>query len=359
MFIDPHVHLRDFNESHKETIAHGLAVARDAGVDAVFDMPNTDPPVTTRETVEARLKIAKEAGVPEVFYGVYMGLTADPEQIKLAVETYRALFPCVVGMKLYAGPSVGNLGVTRFENQQQVYEMLATEGYDGVLAVHAEKESRFRPNVWNPREPVTHCYTRPEIAEFGSVGDQLNLMRMTGFKGKLHITHVSIPAALEIIQQAKRQSIDVSCGVCPHHLMYDYGKMSGRRGLLWKMNPPLRSQSFREQIGYYLKKGLIDWLETDHAPHTLDDKLQPPYCSGIPGLPWWPLFDRWLEAQGFSEQQRADLTFNNAARRFGIDIKRKNMPTKNDHRGEYAFNPYESIEHQLGWQPRKRRHWHG
>lgn len=351
MFLDPHVHLRDFRESHKETITHGLLVARDAGVDAVFDMPNTNPPITTREMVEARLKIAEDACVPEVFYGVYMGLTADPEQIKRAVETYQALFPRVVGMKLYAGPSVGNLGVTDEDHQLQVYGILAAEGYEGVLAVHAEDERLFHPDQWDPEHPATHSIARPPPAEVISAEYQVMCAQNTGFRGKLHLTHVSVPLTVEVVREAKKRGADVSCGVCPHHLMYDLTRMEQNEGLLWKMNPPLRDAHARETLLTCLLEGKIDWIETDHAPHTLDEKLQPPYCSGIPGLPWWPLFDHWLEHNGFSEQERADLTFNNAARRFGISIERKNMPTNRDHRGEYAFNPYESVEQQFRWQP--------
>jgi len=57
MYIDPHAHLRDFNQKHKETVKHGLEVARGSGVDAVFDMPNTDPPIINGELVEQRLTI--------------------------------------------------------------------------------------------------------------------------------------------------------------------------------------------------------------------------------------------------------------------------------------------------------------
>src|SRR3989344_2252827 len=144
MFIDTHVHLRDFRQQYKETIKHGLEVARDSGVVAVFDMPNTDPAVTTEEVLLDRMKVAREAGVPEVFYGVYMGLTADQEQVRRAVEATRRHREAV-GLKLYAGHSVGNLGVIEVEEQQQVYAALAAEGYVGLLAVHAEKESCMQP----------------------------------------------------------------------------------------------------------------------------------------------------------------------------------------------------------------------
>ena len=164
MYVDSHVHFRDFNQKHKETVRHGLEVARDSGLDAVFDMPNTDPPIMTRDLVEDRLRIAKEAGVSDVFYGFYMGLTADPEQIKQASDIFRE-FRQVIGMKLYAGHSVGNLGVINEEEQRGVYETLAREGYQGVLAVHCEKESELDPNTWNPQQPITHCHARPEKAE--------------------------------------------------------------------------------------------------------------------------------------------------------------------------------------------------
>ena len=104
MFIDPHVHCRDEEQSHKETIEHALRVAERAGFTAIFDMPNTARPVTTRERVEERLVIARRVN-SVVQYGLYMALTADLEQVKRAVETFQDLSQ-VVGFKLYAGHSV-------------------------------------------------------------------------------------------------------------------------------------------------------------------------------------------------------------------------------------------------------------
>ena len=121
MIIDAHVHLRDFSQSYKETVRHGLEVARDSGVSAVFDMPNTNPPITNRETLLDRFKLAEDANVKEVFYGVYLGATADPEQLKRAVGLFREFPRKVVGMKLYAGESVGNLAVKDYANQFVVF----------------------------------------------------------------------------------------------------------------------------------------------------------------------------------------------------------------------------------------------
>ena len=360
MYIDTHVHLRDFNQQYKETIKHGLEVARDSGVDAVFDMPNTDPPILTREVVEGRLRRADEAGVPEVFYGLYIGATKDREQLKRAVETYRYFFPRVVGIKLYAGHSVGNLGVVSERDQFNVYQTLAGEGYKGLLVVHCEKESVLDMQAWNPLNAITHCFARPEVAEVESVNDQLRFVRETGFLGKLHIAHISSPSAVDLVGVAKEEGMNVSSAICPHHFIYDWQQMNVQeggegverkvdervernRGLLWKMNPPLRSPQSRTRVLESLRQGKIDWIETDHAPHTLPEKMSHPFMSGVPGLAWWPLFEEYLRSQNFSDRLIEKLTFTNAQERLGVDVSRSVRRVR-DRREEYAFDPYKQLE---------------
>ncbi|MEK6945308.1 MAG: dihydroorotase [Nanoarchaeota archaeon] len=345
MYIDAHVHLRDFNQKHKETVRHGLEVARDSGVDAVFDMPNTDPPIVTKELVKDRLRLAKEANVPEVFYGLYIGLTSNSEQIKRAVETYYE-FSQVVGMKLYAGHSVGNLGVARFEDQARIYSTLSQQGFDGVLAVHAEKEDELNSGLWNYHNPITHCHARPEKAELESVRDQIKLALDYGFKGKMHIAHISSPLAVKLVQEAKNLGVDISCGICPHHFIYDWQQMNCKNGVLWKMNPPLRSAESKQKMMLHLLSGEIDWIETDHAPHTLDEKVNAPFMSGIPGLPWWNLFEEYLRLNGFSDSRIEEITFSNISKRFDLDVKRSKKIIV-DRRNDYPFNPYKPLEEQL------------
>ena len=348
MFIDSHVHLRDFNQQYKETIKHGLSVARDSGIDAVFDMPNTNPPITSRDLVLERLRIAKDANVPEVFYGLYLGLTGNTEQIKQSVDVYREFFPRVVGMKLYAGHSVGDLGVVNEESQRIVYETLAKEGYDGFLAVHCEKESLINRSWFNPLQAITHCHAQPEEAEMESVIDQISFTREYKFPGKLHVAHISSPGAVELVYRAKQEGINISSGICPHHFIYDWGQMHNRDGVLWKMNPPLRSPESKEKIFNFLKEGKIDWIETDHAPHTLDEKIKKPWMSGIPGLAWWPLFDEVLRKNEFSDAEIIKLTSSNVAQRFNIDIK-KTKRKMIDRRKDYPFDPYRHFSEDLKW----------
>ncbi len=351
MYIDTHVHLRDFNQAHKETIKHGLEVARDSGLDAIFDMPNTDPPILNRDVVLERLAKAKDADVPEVFYGLYMGLTKDMEQVKRAVALTQE-FSQVIGMKLYAGHSVGQLGVIHTEDQEKIYQTLVSQGYKGVLVIHAEKEEEIRSNLWNHSHPISHCYARSEHAETASIADQLKFAWQSEFSGTQHIAHISTPKGVELVSKAKEKGMKVTCGICPHHFIYDWTKMETEDGLLWKMNPPLRSPKSREQMLNYLKAGKIDWIETDHAPHTLKDKLEHPFMSGIPGLAWWPLFEEYLRRENCSDKLIEDITFGNIQKTFGLDIDKKKRSLK-DRRQEYPFNPYTPIEKILEWNKSK------
>ena len=357
MIIDTHVHCRDEEQEYKETIAHALEVARDSGVSAILDMPNPKRPVFDRKRALERINLAKKANIKEVFYGTYIGLTANREQIKRGVDTWEELFPDVVGFKLYAGHSVGELGVVSLEEQAIVYETLSNMDYEGVTFVHAEKEIEMNDKinfVFDSKFPISHCMARPPKAEYESVKDQIELALKYGFMGKLHIAHVSHIDTVTLIDHSKIYGLDISCGVCPHHLMFDYNIMKSENGLLWKMNPPLREPGINNKMLEALRNGTIDWIETDHAPHgnritgDLSEKLGSPFMSGISVLPWWPMIVEYLRFHNFSEGRIEEVIFNAPRDRLGIDIK-KNKLYNRDRRKDYPFNAFESIEEKLGW----------
>ena len=201
--IDPHVHLRDWNQAAKETLRHGFSVAWRAGLDGLFEMPNTDPPLTTRETILRRIDDADAAlrglGVG-LFHGLYAGLTAVPRQIEEAVRAWRELFPRVVGLKMFAGNSTGNMGIRMREEQALVYRTLAALGFTGVLAVHCEKEELLRPGDGDSARPVSHARARPPAAEVASVDDQVQLAQKAAFRGTLAVCHISTPWALDVLK---------------------------------------------------------------------------------------------------------------------------------------------------------------
>ena len=346
MIIDTHIHTRDFNEAEKETISHALEVAKDSGISAIFAMPNTQPATIDEEMILAHQQKVREANIPEVLYGVYFGITPDIEQVKQAVALSRKYHPFIVGGKIYLGHSTNNLGVIKEEDQYKVLETLASEGYNGVLFAHAEKESCISPQLWNQQTPISHCIVRSEQAELDSVNDLIKIATETKLKAKIHVAHISSPAAVNLVNEAK-QYLNISCGVTFHHLIYDMNQMLQPNGILWKMNPPLRQEGYPNQLLEQLRKGEIDWIETDHAPHTLKGKLEG-FASGIPALPWWPVMSTYLHQNNFTEQQIEKITYNNAAKRFQLDIPKNHRPIK-DRRADYPFNPFEKLEQVVNW----------
>ena len=351
MYIDCHVHCRDGKWAYKETIAHALLVAEHSGLDAIFDMPNVPDPVINRKRVSERFNLAAAAESP-VFFGVYIGLTSNEEQISEAVACYKELFPRdktarygVIGLKMFAGKSVGDLAIIDTEEQEFVYKILAETGYKGVLGVHCEKESEMREELWIPTRPISHSFARPESAETESIEDQIRYAKRTDYQGILHILHITTPRSVELVQQAKRDlNGRVTCGVTPHHLLLDNTIMARLSGVLWKMNPPLRDPETRAGLFEDFIQERIDILESDHAPHTWQEKTNGDknsgYLSGIPNLASWPDFIQLLKNRGVSQGLLDKVAYYNVCNIFGVEIKRTFGDVSNQHVGEYAFDPY-------------------
>ncbi|MFA5931702.1 MAG: dihydroorotase [archaeon] len=318
MRIDPHVHFRDEEQSYKETIAHGLKTAKEQGVDIVFDMPNTFRPVIDEQRVKERLALVPKG--EEKRYYTYLGVTKEVDQLKKAVEIVKTN-ERVCGLKMFAGKSIGTMEIIEEEEQKKVYLTLAEAGYTGVLAVHCEKESLMKGN-FDCKEPFTHCIVRPESAEIESVRDQINFATGANFKGTLHICHVSCKETIELINEAKRiGKIKVTCGVTPHHLLWDCEKMKEPLGLLYKMNPPLRPEYDMMGLRESLKKGEIDFIETDHAPHTIGEKLHAGFLSGYPSLYLYKnLVEEFLPSLGLSKEEIEALTFGNIVKIFKLKL---------------------------------------
>ena len=345
--IDPHVHLRDGPERAKETLEHGLAVAWRAGLDGVCEMPNTDPALDRRETLERRIeaadKVLDRLGIG-IFHGIWAGLSADPVQVEDVVRCWADLRPRVVGLKLYTGSSTGALGVTSIEGQRAVWTRLAELGFDGVVAVHCEKEDLFARRGdgaidWDPGRPASWAAARPPEAETASVEDQLALSAAAGFRGTVHVAHVSVPAALEAVVRARGAGRRVSCGLTPQHALLCAADLDGPHGILSKTNPPLRPRPMPGLMLQALLDGAIDWVESDHAPHTLADKRER-HASGMPVLPFWPSFVEILRERGIAEGLLARVTHENACETLEAAIEDEARAPDPDLACEYPFDPF-------------------
>jgi len=189
--------------------------------------------------------------------------------------------------------------------------------YIGLIAVHCERKDLLKLEPWSPLSPINHSKARPKEAEIEAVRDQIRFANQTKFKGTLHIVHVSCSESVELIKQAK-QNIRITCGVTPHHILFAQELQMKRGGLIYKVNPPLRSLQDIEKLKYCLLRGEINWIETDHAPHAIGEKLfssDPP--SGFPSLYLYKDFvTKFLPRVGASEDLIKKMTHDNIVNTF-------------------------------------------
>lgn len=342
--IDPHVHLRDFNAKDKETILHGLMVAKEAGFQSVFDMPNTNPPITSRSVLLQRLALAEnaKAKVPGIAYHLYLGLTSDEEQIKEMVSLYNEFFPTVVGLKLFAGQSTGDMGIIAIDSQHKVFRTLTECGYTGVVALHAEKESEIKKELFVLGDTPSHSLARPDSAETESIKDILSISKEEGFKGHLHFCHISTKGGIEILKEAIKEGRRVTFGVTPHHALLNLDDAKDESRYL-KMNPPLRCEEDRRAVFASLLDGSATNVESDHAPHLLSDKEKG--ASGIPGFKGMVLLLKVLRDEGVTEERLKALFGKNVQALFGLPNEEITLPDNLDEKLRvlsfaYPFDPF-------------------
>jgi len=240
--IDPHVHLRDPGEPHKEDFDSGTAAALAGGFTAVLAMPNTKPPVTDQAT----LGLAREAGRQRARcdYALFLGGAAEN------AATAASLAAQVAGLKLYLDHTFGPL---RLDDLESARSHFAAWPADRRIAVHAEGRSLAFALL------LSHLYRRP-----------------------LHVCHVSRRDEILLIRAARERGLAVTCEATPHHLFLSQDDAAALGGGRAEVRPRLAAPSDREALWQNL--AVIDCFATDHAPHTGPEKdgAQPP--PGFPGL---------------------------------------------------------------------------
>jgi len=242
--IDIHVHLRDFEEKRKETIESGTKAALHGGITAVFDMPNTKPPVMGYKTFEKRLELFQEKAYAD--YALGFLLNGNCEEARNAKADF---------YKAFMGASTGGIYSENFENDYACSP--------GVLSVHAEDARLIREKP-----------ERPPEAEIRAIERALDTAER--IKKPLNLCHVSTKEGIELV--LKRSLPWVSFEVTPHHLFLT--KKDYEKNPLLKVYPPLRDEEHRRALWENFSK--IPIIASDHAPHTIEDKERG--SAGIPGL---------------------------------------------------------------------------
>ncbi len=306
--IDPHTHCRDGKEVKKGDIRKVSESARAQGIGHICDMPSIDRPILWEKDVIARLKLAAKRR-PVVGYSFYLSLSADEQQIAEAVRLADK-YPEILGLKLYPP----------LNEKKNIFMTLARLNYSGVLAVHAEKASLFKPHLFNPKKPWTHGLARPKEAEIESIKEQIRFALETNFPGTLYICHVTLPESVELVWQAKKH-LDIYSEVTPHHLLLDEVCMKQGGSLLLKVNPPLREHAAVRGLLMAVRRGLVDCIGTDYAPHELEKKIYPPYLSGIADYRLYGELLDFLSELGMTEEEIDKMTYWNIKKVFGKKLE--------------------------------------
>jgi dihydroorotase len=307
-FIDLHVHLREPGWEYKEDFATGSQAAIHGGVTTMVDMPNTPQPMVSVAALEDKRRLAAKATVDVHFYG---GVTTSNLASLSAMAAY------VVGYKVYLAETTGNL---RLPLEQLPSALAAIETLRKPVSLHCENQALIdarRRELQGRSEPDLHCDVRPPEAEVQSVRHVIAQLR----GGAANICHLSTADGLELVEAARRTGRHIFCEVTPHHLFYTREAMH-QRGHFLKVNPPLRTDAHRHALLEGLKRGQIDFLASDHAPHTTDEKQRESGSapSGVPGLDDYGHIVAWLlVTEGVSPMTVLDLCSGNPARFLGLD----------------------------------------
>ena len=268
--IDGHVHLRDMKLSYKEDFTTGTAAAAAGGFTSVIDMPNSLPPTDSAERLRERAERA--SGKILVNVGFHSAALNDYDEVR-AMKSAGAF-----SMKLYMPSPIAPLDI---DDDKVVIQVLnAAKQASLLLTVHAEDATKF-PMTGEIRTFAEMVRLRRGIAETSAVRRILRLQRPIGCR--VHFCHVSLPSSLSAISD--RASSRLSSEITPHHILLDENHVKTLRWKAW-MVPPLRPGKDRQNLFRAMKMGIPTIMATDHAPHTVKEKAQPPRESspGIPGL---------------------------------------------------------------------------
>ncbi len=257
--IDMHVHLREPGREDEETIVSGSQAGVAGGFTALCCMPNTHPPLDNQEAVKFVYDRAKLA--PGRVFCV--GAVTKGQKGEELTEIGELVDAGAVAIS-DDGKPVSNAEVMR---RALEYSKM----FDIPVIDHCQDLSLSKDGVMNESFTSTLLGLKgiPALAEEIMVARNIKLAAYT--EGRIHIAHISTAGAVELVREAKKRKIKVTCEVTPHHFTLNEEMIASYDTNL-KMNPPLRSKRDILAIKSGLKDGTIDCIATDHAPHSIEEK---------------------------------------------------------------------------------------
>ena len=271
-FIDLHCHLREPGFEEKETVASGSAAASRGGFTTICCMPNTNPPLDDATAID------------------YVNTAAAGHSSRITVLPVGCITKKREGKELTDMPELAAAGCAGFSDDgspvssSRLMELAMIRAASIGLPVidHCEDLELSRGGQMNDGWVAARLGLKgiPAAAEESIIARDIALAEKTG--AKLHITHVSTRGAVDLVRTAKSRGLCITADVTPHHLTLTEDRVAHDTlnpggalayDTLAKVNPPLRTAADIAALIQGLKDGTIDAIATDHAPHTLEDKL--------------------------------------------------------------------------------------
>jgi len=243
-FIDVHVHLREPGATQKEDFLTGSRAAVAGGFTFIIDMPNNPVPTFTIEALNEKIKFSKKA-VCEV--GFHFG--TNGKNLKEFKKAYS--HPRVFGLKVFLNQTTGNF---LLDDEQVLEQIFAVWKSEKPILVHAEGEK------------IEKCIALSKK-----------------YARKLHVCHISQKEEVQMIRIAKKNKLKVTAGVTPHHLFLTTSDVK-KLGNFALVKPALKTKRDQNALWQGIKDRTIDIVESDHAPHTKQEKLSNSPAFGVPGL---------------------------------------------------------------------------
>ena len=259
-FCDVHVHFREPGFSYKETIKSGSLAAAAGGYTDVCTMPNVNPVPDCAENIKKQLEIIEQDAMIKVH--PYASITVG--RLGYDVVDFAELSKYAIAF------SDDGSGVQNAATMERA--MRLAKQYGKIIAAHCEDNTLLKGGYIHDGE-YAKAHGHKGIcseSEWKQIERDLELAAKTGCK--YHVCHISTKESVELIRQAKKSGVDVTCETAPHYLTLDENDLQedGR----FKMNPPLRSKKDKEALIEGCLDGTVDMIATDHAPHSAEEKAK-------------------------------------------------------------------------------------
>ncbi|MBQ1811074.1 MAG: dihydroorotase [Erysipelotrichaceae bacterium] len=307
-FCDVHVHLREPGFSYKETIETGTKAAAHGGYTTICPMPNLNPVPDNYEHLKEELDLIEKEALIEVL--PYGSCTVNEEGKEIASLIEMAPYVCAF--------SDDGKGIQEEAMMEEV--MLKAKELGKIVAAHCEVNELLKGGYIHDGEYAGKHGHRGicSESEWKEIERDVKLAKKTGCA--YHVCHISTKESVEIIRQAKKDGVDVTCETAPHYLILNENDLQESGD--FKMNPPLRSKEDQEALIKGIQDGTIDMIATDHAPHSEEEKAKglEKSAMGIVGLETaFPLlYTRLVKTGIISLKKLIELLNDNPRRRFGL-----------------------------------------